>query len=377
MKKFFYSVLFVFLTQFAFCLPSVQYLRSLKILPQTDIFFTQTENAYVIEIEDTEPSMVQMDLPELPSGTRFISSKKEEFVGKNGKKGTQITLWFTFSEAGISRIPPLFARINGRNYYFEFEQVSVYENPNLISPVLEINFDSGNEIVRDKKSGADTIFVRTGEKIVFTVSVRYGIQILDFSWKIPKDSIFTEVQRFDFASSKPRSSQFSTKSEMLSRFEWKILKEGTYQLPQIMVEAIAYNGSRKKLSVQKNFRIVVSKDSAKNFRGEPQASSDIFASAFEKPEGEEQISSEKHISLEEIKKMAAKEKHGFFDKLFFGEYAYFAGGEVNSVPEESMNGQIFAGGQKVKICEKTGKWLYIEGKEFSGWTKKDNIVEIK
>ena len=93
------------------------------------------ENCYVLEIPDVEPGKVQMDLPELPLGTRFISSKKEEFIAADGKRGTQISLWFTFTESAQTRLSPLMTRINGRTYFFEFVPTYVYENPNLISPV--------------------------------------------------------------------------------------------------------------------------------------------------------------------------------------------------------------------------------------------------
>ena len=371
-----------FLLLMFFCLPihslpSRKVLKEIKVLPQSEIFFTQMENCYSLKIPDIEPGKIQIDLPELPLGTKFISSKKEEFIGEDGKRGTQISLWFTFSYSGNTRIPPLMARIAGKTYYFIFEPTYVYENPALISPVIEISFE-GREIPKaDKKTGQKVIKAFAGDKLYFTVSLRYGIQVIDFKWKIPRDSIFREVERFEFANGEEKITEFTTESKKIARFEWQILKEGIYALPEITIGTISYSGLKKQLSLPQNIFLSVSEKKA-YIAPETQASGEnIFETAFEKNEEEAKNSANEALSVEECRRIAQNTKLSFFDRLFRRKFAIFTGGEICSVPEEKISGQTFTGGQKVRITERAGKWSFIECKEFSGWTKNDNIIEVK
>lgn len=360
-------------------LPSKKVLRELKLLPRSEIFFTQMENCYALEIPDIEPGKVQLDLPELPLGTKFISSKKEEYVAEDGVRGTQISLWFSFTDSGDTRIPPLMARINGRNYYFEFEPTYVYENPALISPVVEVLFDRPDLLKTDKKTGQKTLKVTSGEKISFTVALRYGMQVIDFRWKLPKDSIFNETKRFEFANGEERITEFTTESKKLARFEWQILKEGIYPLPEITIGTIAYSGAKKQLYLPQNIFVSVSesKSAKKSDTTIGGQKAGIFELAFEKPEEDEINDKNAGPSREECERIAQNTKRTIFDKLFARKFGIFAGGEITSVPEEKISGRTFTGGQKVRITERAGKWTFIECKEFSGWTKNDNIIEVK
>ncbi|MBR4599434.1 MAG: hypothetical protein IKO39_05235 [Treponema sp.] len=359
-------------------LPSKKVLQELKVLPRSEIFFTQMENCYSLEIPDVEPGKVQLDLPELPLGTKFISSKKEEYASEDGARGTQISLWFTFTDSGNTRIPPLFTRINGRIYYFEFEPTYVYENPALISPLAEVLFDRPELLKTDKKTGQKTLRVACGEKISFTVALRYGMQVIDFRWKLPKDSIFNETERFDFANGEEKITEFTTESKKLASFDWQILKEGIYPLPEIAIGTISYSGAKKQVYLPQNIFISVSETKNRKTGAEAGGeNSGIFESAFEKPEDDEINSRNAGPDRQECEKIAMSTKRTFFDKLFARRYGIFAGGEIISVPEEKISGRAFTGGQKVRISERAGKWSFIECKEFSGWTKNDNIIEVK
>jgi hypothetical protein len=189
----------------SFALPSGRVLKELKVIPRSEIFFTQTENCYELQIEGIEPAKVQLDLPELPLGTKFISSKKEEFITENGKRGTQISLWFTFSESGNTRIPPLGTIINGRKYFFEFEKTYVYENPALLSPIAEVIFQNPSTLKNDKKTGQKVLKAYVGQKISFTVMLKYASQVNEFKNITPKNSIFRETKRYEFANGEQKN----------------------------------------------------------------------------------------------------------------------------------------------------------------------------
>ncbi|MBQ9207350.1 MAG: hypothetical protein IJ158_11655 [Treponema sp.] len=348
----------------------------LKVKAQSDIFFTQTENCYILELEDVEPHTVTMELPDLPLGTAFLSSKKEEFVSENGHRGTVISLWFNFSESGITQFSPLLVKINGRPSYFEFERTIVRENPALISPVLEIQFKRPANLTT-LKNGQKSLFVKKGEKISFTVFLRYGVQILDYKWTIPKDSIFTEITRSDFANGAQKITQFTNEAKNLSQFEWQILKEGIYTLPQISVTAVSYNGSQKTLSLPQNIEISVSNEKYQTNDSYFSKNNTVFASSFEKPAQEVQNQEEKSLTKKDFEERAKKEKLTFFQRLSGKKYAIFSGGKIYSIPEKSAVGQQFSGGQKVKISEHAGDWSFIEYETFSGWTLTENLIQIK
>lgn len=367
----------IFFTSASFSFLSAENFKSLQVLPQSEIFFTQTENCYSLELDGVQPAKVQMDLPELPLGTKFISSKKEEVINAQGQRGTLITLWFTFAYTGNTRIPPLMTRINGRTHFFEFQPVYVYENPALISPILEITFDSPHKISGGSKNSKRAISVQKGEKLRFTISLKYGTQILDFKWKIPKDSIFAETERFEFANGGQKITEFTTEGKNLAKFEWQILKEGEYSLPEIIIAALSYNGVKKTLYLPQDIIVSVSPKTHKEADDEKNLSSNIFEEAFQPSQTD--IFEEKNSapSKEECKKIAENSRRKFCDIIFSRKFAVFAGGEIYTVPETKSRGQTFAGGQKVRVTETAGDWAFIECKEFSGWAKNDSIFLIK
>ncbi|WP_407428134.1 hypothetical protein [Treponema sp.] len=375
MKK--HSIIKIFFIHIFLCIPGFQ-ISAQTLKPQTELFFTQAENCYSLKLTGVEPSAIQMELPELPSGTRFISSKKEEFISENNDHGTLITIWFNFAYPGLTQLHPLLTRINGRLRYFEFEQVMVHENPALISPVLEVSFENIQNIQTDKKKSKKIINVKKGEKIIFDLSTRYSVQILNFSWEIPKDSIFTEKQRFDFTSGNEKITQFTEKPIPLSRFEWQILKDGTFTLPEFSVTAIAYNGSKKALKLTQNIEIHVSDEINKKTNNDFYKIDNIFSSSFEPDKNESSVEkNQNNLTEPDYEKMALKEKLTFWQKLTGKKYAVFKGGLVYTIPEEKSGGQFFTGGPKIKITETAGNWIFIEGKEFSGWTQSINLIKIK
>ena len=344
------------------------------LTPQTDVFFTQAENCYKLEIFNTEPKDIQIELPELPRNAKFVSSQKEGFRSEDGAKGTRIYLWFTFSESGKTTFPPLFTKINGNPYYFEFEQTEIYENPALVSPILEAKILS-QKTVKSEKTGIKTLTAKKNEKIVFLVNVKYASEISDFAFTLPKDSIFTESERSEFAKGRQKTTGFTNKPITLARFEWRILKEGTYSLPDISALATAFNGQKNKVTLLKDTHIVVTNADSQNKELKRTDANPLFANAFETTAQE--TAAERQLSNEELKKLAQSESRTIFQRVFNKKYALFAGGEISSVPEKNGRVQTVSGGQKVKIAEKAGEWSFIECEEFSGWTQNKNLIEIK
>ena len=377
MKLNFFALILIFSLSPLFSFPPKNDFSEVKIHPESEIFFTQMENCYSLELLGIEPSKIQIELPEIPHETKFASYKKEEFAAKTGEKGTKISLWFLFERSGFSHLAPLLVKISGKNHYFEFEPVYVYENPALIEPKLEINFLPPTKISGKKNDFPQKINAKIGEKIVFEISIRYATQILGFDWKIPQNSIFTELERFEFANGREKITQFTTEGKKLARFEWKILQSGEFSLPEISVEAFSFNGEIKNLRLPKNISVLVENESRSDEKSVRAQNERIFASAFKNSEDSENANRKTALSREDCLKIASSEKRSFFDRIFSRRFAIFAGGEINSIPEEKFGGNSFSGGKKVKITEQTEAWAYIECEEFSGWTKNTNLIEIK
>ena len=221
-------------------------IRQLRVKPDAEVFFTAQENGYTLTIPDIEPSKVQTDLPSLPSGIQFISSKRDEYMDMEGGRGTTIQLWFSFSDTGPVKMPPLIVLINNRTYYIPFEEVTVYENPAVISPELYVEFIDGTQILG--KKGHNYINTVAGKPVMFTIYIKYCVQITNFSWDLPLNSIFKEIKRYDITNEIPRGTDFSTQSFPIATFQWTPLVAGQFMLPQVNISATSYSGARKQVN---------------------------------------------------------------------------------------------------------------------------------
>lgn len=417
----FFTLIFLNLPAFSKTL-SRQEIKNLVVKADSEAFFTAQENGYTLLISGIESSLVQNDLAVLPAGVKLVSSKKEDFFDGDGDRGTRIQFWFTFTDIGIAKLPPLIAKIQNRTYYLPFEEVQIYENPNLISPILSIEFEDESKLSKDKKSGNLVYTSAAREKINYRVNIQYFLQIINYSWNLPRDSIFFETKRYEIAEKNaPRASlskEFTPQKFPVAEFSWQPLKEGDYEIPQVFIESVSYNGSRKQLaSPSVLFHITKEKTQKKNPENPiSRLESDFdsaYKSAFAKsPQDMDSISSKRYTpTLEDCKKLAelrSKERKSLFSgaaaekrrefeislgivsgenetknpfsKFFGGKYAIFKGGKVSSVPEEKTaekSGLTIPAGQRVKLSEKAGGWIFIENKDFSGWVKEDSVFIIK
>lgn len=277
--------LILLVNQFSYGDASPSLIRSLTVKKDAADFFTAQENGYTLKIPDTQPGFVQTDLPVLPDGIQLVSSKREEYLDSNGERGTAIHLWFNFKEAGPVRLPPLIVSIKNRTYYLPFEEVMVFENPALISPELVIEFESG---ITDAGTydGVRRVFAKANQEIIFTVSLKYFVQLVSFNRQLPKNSIFEELERFSVSRGVPVGKDFSSEPVKLARFSWKPLVEGSYALPEIVAVATSYNGARKTVRLPP-YLVRVLKDGQTGFErtgagDKGRSGEEIFPSAFAK-----------------------------------------------------------------------------------------------
>ncbi|WP_147633976.1 hypothetical protein [Treponema pectinovorum] len=304
------SVLFIFFAnQLFYAEPSPSFIKSLVVTKDSKDFFTAQENGYTLRIPDTQPSFVQTDLPRLPEGVQLVSSKREEYLDESGNRGTAIHLWFNFKETGPVQLPPLIVSVKNRTYYLPFEDAMVFENPALISPELTIDF-SGSVLQATSGEAAKTIYAKCGQEIIFTVSLKYFVQLISFNSNLPKNSIFKELEHYTVSRGVSQEKEFSTEPAKLATFSWEPLIEGTYSLPEITAVATSYNGAVKTVRLPQ-YVVQVSKASSftekKIFQSKNETSLNgekIFPSAFKKNNYTQHNEKIRFLSKDDCKKLS-------------------------------------------------------------------------
>lgn len=287
-------------------------IKDLVIEPDTPQFFTAQENGYTVCFDGIDSSSIQTDLNTLPPGVQFVSSKRSSYVNDEGERGTMIQFWFSFTDVGPVKLPPLIVRINKRTFYLPFGDVTVYENPALISPVLEVDFGE-NIKVTSSRNGVKTVKVQAGQKINFTLKIKYCVQIMAFNWTLPKDSIFTETKRYEIAEGNLRTSEFSAESVSVADFEWNPLVAGTYSLPQLEIKALSYSGAQRTIYMPEYEIVVTGKAASKQASPFIPAES-LYSSAWDQEESAESLSGRKIVTLEDchqIARLRSAERHSF------------------------------------------------------------------
>lgn len=274
----------------------------LNVLNAIDTF-TQKEIPFTFYISDKFIDTFEADLPELPLGVRFLSSEKKfHNVNSDGEQIYEITYWFSFSDAGEIKLPPLTVTVGSRIYYIPFQKITVYENPALLSPILSFEL----------KNKENTTDFYAEEEIQFDVFVQYCVQILNFSHKIPKSAIFEELSREEITKSDYRKTEYTTQKFKLASYKWIPLESGEIAIPDVAIDAIAYNGDRKRVStldLNKTINILPSRIGKKNADIK-----NLFESAFLEIEEENKEVQQKQVwtdlSLKNLQKLRQKERRG-------------------------------------------------------------------
>ena len=293
--------------------PSSEYMRSLRLKPVQNYFFTSSDNTYYVEIANCRPDDVDFFVNDLPDGVSFVSSSKTSVLmkDKNGTdvRGTRLELTYRFYQNGTFLLPKMLVQVQGWTYYINFERVSVFENPRLVQPVLTIDFSNP-----DFDEASRTPFeIKAGDTVRFTIYIRYAAQISHFSWNIPEDSLFKEVKRFEMAGEGYHITEFTPDLIPVATFDWQPLMAKKYSLPSVSVTAISYNGGETELKYP-DYIFNVHEASAESI-GEKSEDEEMFAYAFtstaEEASGETTAEATKEI-LNRITELRRQERHSFF-----------------------------------------------------------------
>lgn len=311
------AIFFLF-CQSAFAL-TPQEIRNIVIRPEEDVFFTNQEVKFVLEIPGVEPADVQTQLQTMKEGITFISSRRLEYFTNDESTGTRIEFWFTFKDTGVAEMLPLITKVKGYTYYLPFEKVQVYENPKTIAPriIIEINnketFYSTNE---NSKQTNYTITSEVAKPIEINLYIQYAVQIKQFGYELPKDSLFQEIERFEMIKGKTRLLDFSHEKIPLINLRWTPLKEGKFSLPNIRLLATAYSGRNVELGLPE-CKVSIVKAKVTDEKSADKHST-LFAYALSNPTDNSFEITEAKATLEDFKKIAelrSKERHSLYNLL--------------------------------------------------------------
>lgn len=306
-------VLFASASHFVFSI-TPQEIRELVITAEKTVCFANQEVKYVLEIPEVGSGDVQTQLQTLKDGVTFISSRRMEYFTGGGKNGTRIEFWFSFANPGEPELPPLIVRIRNTGYYIPFEKIHIYENPKTILPHLIVELNNGMLTVSPENSaGAKpaSFTCEESEPVDIIVYIQHAVQVKQFGYEIPKDSLFDEIMRYEIVTGKKLITEFSTEKIPVAKFRWIPLRSGSYPLPNIRVVAAAYNGRSVELELPP-CTVTVKKPELKS--GNDNADFPVFAYALANPFADEPGETHKPARQEDfynIAKLRSRERRSF------------------------------------------------------------------
>lgn len=225
---------------------SWEQIRQLKITPdEGQALYTKTDIKFSVTIPNARSSQVQVLSTEQKSDITFRTIRKSDNYEKNG---TTIEIWYNFSKKGTYHLKPVSVMIKNRRRSIEFNPITVTDDPAKMNPRIVLTFTDGTIIYSDEANNSSPLLkIQTGKKLNFTVNLQYATQLMQFSWDIPKDSIFTRTEEFEFAEVRYRERTYTHDLIPIAAFEWTGLVPGIQRIPVFHLTATSYNGVRTEL----------------------------------------------------------------------------------------------------------------------------------
>lgn len=184
-------------------------------------------------------NQVQLQSPSVVPNVNFKQIKKTDDYTNGGVK---LEIWFNFTKKGDYQLPALSLTIQNRKRSIRFAPVKILDNPADMSPRIVIDFANGTTIYSDEPPQDMTLTV--GQEIDFTVYLQYAVQLIQFDYDIPKDSIFTQAKVFEITEIKYREKKYSDELIPVATFEWTGLVQGKQTMPSLNLQVTGYNGYR-------------------------------------------------------------------------------------------------------------------------------------
>ena len=254
---------------------TLEQIRQLRFVPdEGQNLYTKTDLKFTVTIPNVRASQVQVLAATQEHDITFRTIRKSEDYKQNG---TTIEVWYNFAKEGSYTPSPLPMMIQNRRRSISFEPVTVTVDPSTMNPRIVLAFEDGIKIYSDDLLGNSPVLkIPTGKKIKLTVNLQYATQLTQFNWDLPKDSIFTCIDEYEFTENRYRERVYSHTLIPVASFEWTGLIPGLQKIPTFRLNAIGYNGARIELKMP-GFLIEFTEST------EPEESAneeDIFSAAF-------------------------------------------------------------------------------------------------
>lgn len=289
---------------------SKKQIEALRIEPsQNQNLYAKQEIKFEVILPGIASKNVQIQNPTFENNVTFNTLRKTEVY--TNQTNTKIELWLTFSQKGTYNLPKLTVLINEKKQNLQFERITIDDNPLNKSPRIVIKFDNGKTVFSDDSFPNKILFsCEAGKKLSYTVFLQYAVQLIQFDWDLPEDSILTQTQTYEITEIKYREKKVNDDLIPVASFEWTELSIGEHFMPNIKITATDYNGYRNVITTQ-NFLINFTNPILKN----DSKSDSLFVEAFNKNYIHETQKDFEQISDEDCEKLAElrqKEKHSFF-----------------------------------------------------------------
>ena len=254
---------------------TLEQIRQLRFIPdEGQNLYTKTDLKFTVTIPNVRASQVQVLAATQEHDITFRTIRKSEDYKQNG---TTIEVWYNFAKEGSYTPSPLHMMIQNRRRSISFEPVTVTVDPSTMNPRIVLAFEDGIKIYSDDLLGNSPVLkIPTGKKIKLTVNLQYATQLTQFNWDLPKDSIFTCIDEYEFTENRYRERVYSHTLIPVASFEWTGLIPGLQKIPTFRLNAIGYNGARIELKMP-GFLIEFTEST------DPEESAneeDIFSAAF-------------------------------------------------------------------------------------------------
>ena len=254
---------------------TLEQIRQLRFVPdEGQNLYTKTDLKFTVTIPNVPASQVQVLAATQDHDITFRTIRKSDDYKQNG---TIIEVWYNFAKEGSYTPSPLPMLIQNRRRSISFEPVTVTVDPSTMNPRIVLAFEDGTTVYSDGAYGnTPVVKIPTGKKIKLTVNLQYATQLTQFNWDLPKDSIFTCIDEYEFTETRYRERVYSHTLIPVASFEWTGLLPGQQKIPTFRLNAIGYNGSRIELRMP-GFLV----EFTENTGAEKSADeNDIFSAAF-------------------------------------------------------------------------------------------------
>lgn len=388
-------------------------IKQLRITPVAEqMLYTRNDIKFEVTIPYVSPNQVEITIPSDEDGVIFKTLRKTEDMD-----GTKIELWYNFSKKGYFTLKPLAVKIKNINRQIKFASFSVKLNPKEQTPQLVVEFPNKKQIFTEDIAPSKTVYTATvGKSFKVRMYLQYAVNLLNYKWDLPKNSIFAEEKAYEITDIRLRNVQVSEDLIPVWDFEWTVLKPGPVDFPQFTITVTGYNGVKNEISLPP-IKILAEEGHIK----EEIPFDNYYSQAFQAVETEKEEIIEE-IDLSEIAKSLINTKKIFkisfiiFIALFIvilialilqskrkkinqsiilgalliciqimiiffyvkmnKKYGLVTGCKLYSIPEESANSiSDIPRGSRVQVKDEINGWLYVEFGQMRGWCDKE-MVEV-